>query len=121
MFEGTRPASTTPDVQAANPPPTEIGLPLDQGNVRRAHSRTLRAAGLPHRRIHDLRHTCATFLIAQGTDLRVVIEVLGHSQISLTANTDAHVIFPFEKHRMLVSRLGFEPRTRGLKAPCSDR
>ncbi len=71
---------------------TETGLPLDQGNVRRAHNRILRDAGLPHRRIHDLRHTCATFLIAQGMDLRVVMEVLGHSQISLTANTYAHVL-----------------------------
>ena len=71
---------------------TETGLPLDQGNVQRAHYRNLRNAGLPHHRIHDLRHTCATFLLAQGVDLRVVMEVLGHSQVSLTANTYAHVM-----------------------------
>ncbi len=49
-------------------------------------------AGLPRRRFHDLRHTCATLLLIQGEDLRVVMEVLGHSQISLTANTYQHVV-----------------------------
>lgn len=40
---------------------------------------------------HDLRHSCATFLIARGVHPRVVIKILGHSQISLTMNTYGHV------------------------------
>ena len=42
-------------------------------------------------RLHDLRHSCATLLIAKGVHPRVVMEVLGHSQISITMNTYGHV------------------------------
>lgn len=49
-------------------------------------------AGLPQRRFHDLRHSCATLLLVQGLSPRVVMEVLGHSQIGLTMNTYSHVI-----------------------------
>ena len=43
-------------------------------------------------RIHDLRHTCASLLLAQGVHPRVVMEALGHSQISLTLDTYSHVL-----------------------------
>ena len=42
--------------------------------------------------MHDLRHTAATLLLAQGVDVRTIMEVLGHSQISLTLDTYAHVM-----------------------------
>jgi integrase len=43
-------------------------------------------------RIHDLRHPCASLLLAQGVHPRVVMETLGHSQISLTLDTYSHVL-----------------------------
>ncbi|WP_432934675.1 tyrosine-type recombinase/integrase [Microbispora sp. CA-135349] len=43
-------------------------------------------------RLHDLRHTCATILLAQGVDTRIITEILGHSTIVLTMNTYAHVL-----------------------------
>jgi integrase len=43
-------------------------------------------------RIHDLRHSCATLLLAQGVNPRAVMETLGHSQVSLTLNTYSHVL-----------------------------
>jgi integrase len=43
-------------------------------------------------RFHDLRHTAATLLLAQGVDPRTIMETLGHSQISLTLNTYSHVL-----------------------------
>lgn len=69
-----------------------IGTPLDGPNVTKAFQRLLASAGLPHKRFHDLRHACATYLLLQGVDLRVVSDILGHSQISLTADTYAHVL-----------------------------
>jgi len=49
-------------------------------------------ANVPSVRFHDLRHTAATLLLAQGVDPRTIMETLGHSQISLTLNTYAHVL-----------------------------
>ncbi len=40
---------------------------------------------------HGLRHGAATLLLAQGVDLKTVSAVLGHSQISLTADLYSHV------------------------------
>jgi integrase len=40
----------------------------------------------PRVRLHDLRHTAATLLLAQGVPARVVMEMLGHSQIGVTVN-----------------------------------
>ncbi len=39
-----------------------------------------------------LRHSCATLLLAQGVNPRLVMETLGHSQVSLTLNTYSHVL-----------------------------
>ena len=43
-------------------------------------------------RWHDLRHTCASLLLAQGVGPRTIMEILGHSQIALTMNTYSHVM-----------------------------
>jgi site-specific recombinase XerD len=45
----------------------------------------LKTAGIRRVRVHDARHTAATLLLAQGVDQRVVMEILGHSQISMTS------------------------------------
>ena len=71
---------------------TETGAPLDGCNINRLFKAILRRAGLPAIRYHDLRHTAATLLLAQGVDPRTIMETLGHSQISLTLNTYAHVV-----------------------------
>ena len=68
-----------------------IGTPLDDRNVRRAFKDILAAAKLPTMRIHALRHTCATLLLAQSVHPKVVQEV-GHSQISLTMDTYSTVL-----------------------------
>jgi integrase len=47
---------------------------------------------LPRIRFHDLRHSAASLLLAQGVPLRMIMEQLGHSSIALTANTYAHVM-----------------------------
>jgi integrase len=45
----------------------------------------LKAAGIRDVRVHDARHTAATLLLAQGVNQRVVMQILGHSQISMTS------------------------------------
>jgi len=53
-------------------------------------ARTVRLAGLPRVRLHDLRHSYATLSIEGGVDLTVVSWALGHSSIHTTANIYAH-------------------------------
>ena len=69
-----------------------VGTPLDERNLNRLFKAILRDADLPAIRYHDLRHTAATLLLAQGVDPRTIMETLGHSQISLTLNTYTHVV-----------------------------
>jgi integrase len=59
---------------------------------REAHNTLLERAGKPEMRFHDLRHTCASLLLAQGVGPRTTMEVLRHSQISLTMDTYSHVM-----------------------------
>ncbi len=68
------------------------GTPLDVATVTRAFQRALEVAGLPHRRFHDLRHSAATFLLAQGFTLEDVKNLLGHSSIVLTSSTYGHAL-----------------------------
>lgn len=48
---------------------------------------------LPHIRLHDLRHSCASLLISQGVDIKVIQEWLGHSSIATTGNIYGHLQF----------------------------
>jgi integrase len=60
--------------------PSTVGTPLEPRNVTRHYKEMLRRAGLPEStRFHDLRHTAASLLVAQGVHPRVVMEILGHS------------------------------------------
>ena len=71
---------------------TGIGTMLDPRNLLRAFYRILETADVPRVRFHDLRHSAATLLLAQGVHPRVVMDLLGHSSISVTLDTYSHVI-----------------------------
>jgi len=71
---------------------TPFGTALDPRRATREFKALLVTADLPSVRFHDLRHTAATLLLAQGVDPRTIMETLGHSQISLTMNTYSHVL-----------------------------
>jgi integrase len=60
--------------------------------VTRHFARLIRAAGLPPIRVHDLRHGAATLALASGVELKVVQEMLGHSSITITADTYTSVL-----------------------------
>jgi integrase len=74
-----------------------IGTPLEPRNVDRSWHAVRANLDLDHIRLHDLRHACATFLLASGASPRTVMKTLGHSQISLTMNTYAHVLPEIER------------------------
>jgi integrase len=70
---------------------TAIGTPIHPRNDYRAFRHLVDKADLRPVRLHDLRHTAASLLLAEGVAARVVMEILGHSQISITLNTYTHV------------------------------
>lgn len=49
--------------------------------------------GFRRLRFHDLRHSCASLLLASGVPLKQIQEWLGHSDFAITANTYAHLEF----------------------------
>ena len=70
-----------------------VGGYLDANNLRhRGFPRLLEKAQLPRMRFHDLRHSTATLLLSLGVHPKVVQELLGHSQISVTLDTYSHVL-----------------------------
>jgi len=68
-----------------------IGTPLEPSNVVHRLQHHLAEAGMPRQRFHDLRHYAASLLLAGGVSPRTIMGILGHSQISLTMNTYAHL------------------------------
>jgi len=52
----------------------------------------LREAGLPHMHFHDLRHSAATILLSMGVNLKVIQELLGHSDIAITLGRYSHLL-----------------------------
>ncbi|MEK2492400.1 site-specific integrase [Kitasatospora purpeofusca] len=70
---------------------TRTGRPVEPRNLSRSFERISAGAELPRIRLHDARHGCATILFAAGVAPRVVMEILGHSQIAVTMNVYTHV------------------------------
>jgi integrase len=73
-------------------PDTEGGLMRRNNLGRRNFHPLLEMAGLPRIRFHDLRHTAATLLLAQGVHPKVVQERLGHATVGLTLDTYSHLL-----------------------------
>lgn len=67
------------------------GLPVVGLELTKQFQRDLAAAGLPHYRFHDLRHTCATYLQSKGVPITVISRILRHSTITVTSDTYTHV------------------------------
>lgn len=69
------------------------GRALDANNVReRSFRRLLERAGLPPMRFHELRHAAASLLLAQGVGPKVIAEVLGHADVTVTLRVYAHLM-----------------------------
>lgn len=66
---------------------SSLGTPVEPRNVNRRWDELRVRAGLDWLLLHDLRHGCATFMLAAGIPARTIMEVLGHSEIGVTMNT----------------------------------
>ena len=56
-------------------------------SVTAIHNKILKSAGLPHIRLHDLRHTFATLALQNGVDVKTVSSILGHYDAGFTLHT----------------------------------
>jgi integrase len=70
----------------------EDGLPLRPEYIGTLFNRLQKKVGMKHIRLHDLRHSHATLMLAQGIPAKVVSERLGHASISITLDTYSHVL-----------------------------
>jgi integrase len=61
-----------------------LGAPIDPHDDWKEWRTLLATAGVREARVHDARHTAGTLLLEQGIDIRVVQQILGHSQLSQT-------------------------------------
>lgn len=71
---------------------TPLGSPLDPRNVSRSWAGATARLGLPRLRIHDLRHSYASQLLAAGYGLEDVKRALGHESIAVTSDTYGHLV-----------------------------
>jgi integrase len=83
---------------------TQFGTPIEPRNAARSFARIAERAGLDGASLHTLRHSAASALIASGTHIKVVQELLGHSTYAVTADTYAHIAV--EQQRQAAERLG---------------
>ncbi|MGH6634755.1 MAG: site-specific integrase [Gammaproteobacteria bacterium] len=73
--------------------PSGAGNPENHSNLlRRGFYPALRRAGLRKIRFHDLRHTYASLLIANGENIKRIQESLGHSSCQITLDTYSHLL-----------------------------
>lgn len=69
----------------------KLGHRIKPGYITQNFTRTLKKHGLRHIRYHDLRHSCASLLLANGVSMKEIQEWLGHSNYSTTANIYSHL------------------------------
>lgn len=66
--------------------------PLADTSLRRRFHEYIELAGLPKIRLHDLRHSCTSYLISNGIPIVAVSKRLGHANVTQTLNTYSHML-----------------------------
>lgn len=64
--------------------------PLRENNIAKHKNKYCKLANVKQIRIHDFRHSCASFLINQGASIPLVSKYLGHSKVSITLDIYSH-------------------------------
>lgn len=90
-----------------------IGRPMRPDRVQHGFARAREAAGLPRIRFHDLRHTAATLMLAEGVPLAVISELLGHAGIAITASHYAAVVPELRREAAAAMDRALAPRAGG--------
>lgn len=70
---------------------TKKGETLQPDYLTRRWNKFVKQHGLRPVRLHDLRHTAASLMLMNGTDVKVLAEILGHKDVAVTLNTYSHV------------------------------
>jgi integrase len=79
----------------------ELGKPMEVSNLTHRYFRPLlKRAGLPQIRVHDLRHSAATLMLGANVNVKIVSEMLGHSQTAFTMDRYQHVSREMQRDAM---------------------
>ncbi len=91
----------------------EMGTLTSPHYLSMAFQNLLKKNGLRHIRFHDLRHSCASMLLANGVSMKQIQEWMGHSDFSTTANIYAHLDFnsKLSSAQAMMNGLGMKPVT----------
>jgi len=76
---------------------SKLGTAIHPENLGRTMRPLLARAECPQQRFHDLRHACASLLLAQGATMKEVQETLGHTQLATTSEIYAHLYPEFRR------------------------
>ena len=87
------------------------GRPYSPDYITKKFPALLKAHGMPHIRLHELRHSCASLLINAGFTLKDVQEWMGHADIKMTANIYGHL--DVSRKQTMAAKLAGD-----LSAPC---
>jgi len=79
---------------------TKFGKTLDRNNMQRIFKRICAQADMEGFSIHNLRHTFASLSHAQGMDIKILQEILGHASITETADTYTHLTIDTKRQAM---------------------
>lgn len=74
--------------------------PMEPRSYQIKFQKYLKAAGIERKNFHILRHTFATNCINNGTDIKSLSEILGHSDVKITLNRYVHPTIETKRHHM---------------------
>jgi len=83
----------------------ENGEPFKPNYITERFIKIIQKHGLPKIRFHDLRHSAASLLLANGFSLKEIQEYLGHADIGTTANIYGHLLFKAKQN--MADRMDF--------------
>lgn len=81
-----------PVIPALRPWLVYLPIKINAEGLKSGFRRAREAAGMEHVHFHDLRHSCATILLASGADLYTVANILGHTSVKTTERYAHHQV-----------------------------